>query len=103
MQPGASLGFVLWFVRYFRLLPNEAHLCGGRGSLRARYLPLLMIHICSTLWMPLTFLYVASPSPLGWALAPIDLLLVGLGALLLAATATGTPRSRGFVLALIGA
>ena len=100
----ASLGFVLWFVYFFRLLPDAARLCGSRWSLRTLYLPLLMIHICSTLWMPLTFRYVASPSPLGWALVRIDLLLVGLGALLLiAAAATSTPRGRGFVLALIGA
>jgi hypothetical protein len=98
----ATVGFLLLFAYFFRLLPDRARL--GRLPLSALYVPLLLVHVASTLWMPLSFAYNAAPSPAGWAAVRIDLLFVGAGALLLiAAVATTAPRGRGFVAALLGA
>ena len=99
----AAAGFLSMFGYFFRLLPDGTRLFGGRLPVQAIYAPLLVVHVASTLWMPLTFFHAAAPSVARWTAVRTDLLLVGAGALLLiAAVATSKPRGRGFVGALVG-
>ena len=98
----AAAGGFIGMITYLAKLP-EARILGGRLPLSAIYVPLGVIHVASTLWMPLTFAFADSQSQARWAAVRIDLALVGLSAIaLIPAVATATPRGKGLAAALAG-
>jgi hypothetical protein len=100
----ATAGFLKMFSYFHSQDPDTARVFGGRFSLSSLYVPLGVIHVASSLWMPLTFKYLESPSPAMWAAVRGVLLLTGAGALMMiAAVATTSPRKSGRTAALIGA
>jgi hypothetical protein len=98
----AAAGGFIGMITYLAQLPQkEARIFGGRLPLSAIYVPLGVIHVASTLWMPLTFAFADSRSEALWTAVRIDLALVGLSAIaLIPAVATATPRGKGFAAAL---
>jgi hypothetical protein len=84
----AAVGYLLFtYQLIFVVKPEEAATFAGLGYAGFNLLYLLIL-IPSTLWMSLTFSYVAQPSALGWALLRGVLFAVAAGAIgMLIATA----------------
>lgn len=102
----AAVGYLLFtYHLFFVVKPEEATTFAGLGYAGVNLLYLLIL-IPSTLWMSLTFSYVAQPSVLGWTLVRGVLFAVAAGSLgMLAAVARlgagGHPAS--FTAAVLGA
>lgn len=79
----AALGYFafIYFI-FFRLVPSEV-LVGGRFSFSLFYIIFLGILIPSALWMPLTNIYVGSPSTGMWIGIRTILALVGFASIAL--------------------
>jgi hypothetical protein len=76
----AAAGYLaLAYFLFFHVDPNTAKV--GASGYGIFNLIVATILAPSALWMGLTFAYVASPTPLGWAAVHGVLLLVGLGAI----------------------
>ena len=100
----AAGGYFL-FSYYFLVRTDGEDVRFGRlgfGLINVLY---ALIMLASALWMPLTFAYLANPTPGVWLLVRADLLLVGVGSIgLILALFTMKPRAEGLaaVLALLG-
>jgi hypothetical protein len=101
----AAGGYFLFSYFFFFRTDAETVRFGTRlgfGLINGLY---ALIMITSALWMPLTFAYLASPTPGLWLIVRIDLLAVAAGSIgLLVALFTMKPRAEGIagVLALLG-
>ncbi len=102
----AAVGYLLFtYHLFFVVKPEEAATFFGLGYAGFNLLYLLIL-VPSTLWMSLTFSYVAQPSTLGWVLLRGVLFAVATGSIgMLAALARlGAGGHRGsFVAAVLGA
>jgi hypothetical protein len=86
-----------------RLETDRRDFIGGQGYAVFTVL-FALIMIPSALWLPLTSMMIADPSPWLWALIRIDLICVGVGSvgLFFALLRLPPPRPRGRRLALVG-
>lgn len=77
----AAAGYLPFTGYLWRGVDPDRVRFAGRFGFDAILVCYALVLIPSALWLPLTFAWLESPSPLLWALVRIDLALVGVGAL----------------------
>jgi len=94
----ATAGYLVFMYQVmFRLDAAKVKL-GSYSGLRVINGFCAAVVFASALWMPLTFAYLAQPSPALWALVRVDLIVVGIGAIgLIVSQFLLTPRPSGWI------
>lgn len=77
----AAAGYFPFTGYLLRCVDPDRVRFAGRFGFDAILVLYALVLVPSALWLPLTFAWIESPSPLLWALIRVDLALVGLGAL----------------------
>jgi len=90
----AALGYFPFTALFvFATDPLRVRFLGGRYGYGLLMVLYGLVLLPSALWMPLTFAWADTPTPLGFWLVRFDLAVVGVGSLgILAALATQNPR-----------
>ncbi|MFW2388447.1 MAG: hypothetical protein ACN4G0_08925 [Polyangiales bacterium] len=94
----ATAGYLVFMYQVLFRVDAATAKVGRHSGLRVINGCCAAVVIASALWMPLTFAYLAQPSPALWALIRGDLIVVGIGAVgLIVCQFLLTPRPSGWV------